>query len=89
MMLNNADIAMLVLMALAIIVVYFGVVKEGNKVNGTKELDSTCIAKAGLQAFFNICEKWNLLDEHEKVLPGNPTVSVGLLLNLREKTVLN
>lgn len=64
---------MLVLLVLAIIVVYFGVYKEGNKVNATKEFDSACIAKAGLQVFFSIGDKWDLSDENMKVLLGNPT----------------
>jgi hypothetical protein len=75
MTLGNADIAMIVLLILAITVVYFGVFKEGSKASSAKTLDSACIAKAALQAFFNIGDKWDLSDEHEKTLLGRPTES--------------
>jgi hypothetical protein len=73
MSLGNADIAMIVLLLLAIAVVYFGIYKKAIKDKETKNLDPACIAKAALQAFFNICNRWGLSDEQKKVLLGNPT----------------
>lgn len=83
-MLNNAEIAMIVLLILAFAVVYFGVYKAGDndrklkdqKLNSTKNntsLNQHSIARAALQVYFNLCLHWSLTNEQQKTLLGNPT----------------
>ena len=83
-MLNNAEIAMIGLLILALAAVYFGIYKTGDndrklkdqKLNSTKNntnLNQHSIAKTALQVYFNLCRHWSLTNEQQKTLLGNPT----------------
>jgi len=63
---------MIVLLILALVAVYFGVIRDSLMVKDRGH-DSACIAKAALQVFFSICDRWDLSVEQEIKLLGSPT----------------
>ncbi len=73
MMLSNASLAMLSLLVLAMVVVYYGIIKGGAEATRSESVRQS-IDKAALQIYFNLADVWDLSYEEEAALLGCSSV---------------